>query len=129
MVKQTFVERRRHPRAKRVLSIQFRLHQSKRKNADTGWQLSTTENMAVGGVAFYTDCEYRMGEVLELRIVMSGILDIFNGYGKIVRLERKKTARYYFVAVKFMPVPSKLRSAKSYKSAARTQTKTAKKRI
>ena len=33
---------------------------------------------------------------------MSGVLDIFKGYGKVVRVERKESAAFYLIAVKFI---------------------------
>jgi len=112
MTKQTTEERRFWVRAKRVLSIQYRLVKSRRKSADKAWHLSTTQDMSYGGLSFYTDQEFKKEEVLELHVVMSGILDIFNGLGKVVRVERKATGSYFLTAVKFV---EQKRQAKSYK--------------
>lgn len=114
MVKADILERRSFARAKRVLSIEFRLVKSKRRNVDSMWHLSTTEDMSFGGLAFYTENEYRMGDTLEVRVVMSGVLDIYSGYGKIVRMERKKTGSYFLVAVKFLGMKVKNRNAKTF---------------
>ena len=111
MVKQSVAERRRWIRAKRILSIQFRLI---KPNLNNAWQLSTTQDMSVGGLSFYTDQEYHPNNILELKVVMSGVLDIFSGYAKVVRAERKRTGVYYLVAVKFVETKDKGRSAKSY---------------
>lgn len=115
MVKQMTQERRFWVRAKRVLSIQYRLVKSRRKNLDTSWHLSMTEDMSYGGLSFYTDQEYKKGEVLELHVVMSGILDIFNGFGKVVRAQRKATGSYFLTAVEFVE-RTRRRGAKSYQS-------------
>jgi hypothetical protein len=109
-MKTSVKERRIHIRAKRVLSIEFRLVSPKRKNMDTQWHLSTTQDMSLGGIAFFSDVEYRVGDVLEVRVVMSGILDIFKGLVKIVRVEQRSAHSYFLVAVKF--VTSKSRSAR-----------------
>ena len=119
MVKQTVDERRHSVRAKRVLSIEYRLNKNSRKHADTEWHLSTTQDMSLGGLAFYTDIEYKEGDILELHVVMSGILDIFNGYGKIVRIDKKQSGTYFLVAVKFINNKLNRRRAKSYRSAKR----------
>lgn len=119
MVKQIVDERRHSVRAKRVLSIEFRLNKSSRKTANTEWHLSTTQDMSLGGLAFYTDIEYKEGDILELHVVMSGILDIFNGYGKIVRIDKKRSGSYYLVAVKFLTNKLNRRNAKSYQPAKR----------
>ena len=119
MVKQIIDERRHSVRAKRILSIEFRLAKSLRKHVNTEWHLSTTQDMSLDGLAFYTDIEYKEGDTLELHVVMSGILDIFNGYGKIVRIEKKRSGTYYLVAVKFLNNKLNGRRAKSYQPAKR----------
>ena len=96
------IERRVWIRAKRVLSVQVRLVKSKRKNFDRSWHTTTTCDMSLGGIAFYSDREYREGETLEVHVLMSGLLDIFKGLVKVVRVERKKTGAHYLVAVKLL---------------------------
>ncbi len=93
-------DRRVWLRAKRVLSVQVRLVKSQRKNFDRSWHLTTTYDMSLGGIAFYSDREYRAGETLEVHVLMSGLLDIFKGLVQVVRVERKKGAAHYLVAVK-----------------------------
>jgi c-di-GMP-binding flagellar brake protein YcgR len=107
MMKTSGRERRIHLRAKRVLSIEFRLSSPKRKNADTTWHLSTTQDMSLGGIAFFSDVEFRVADILEVRVVMSGILDVFKGLVKIVRVEQRSAHSYYLVAVKFVNVKSR----------------------
>lgn len=116
-------ERRSAIRAKRVLSIQFRLLQTSRKGATTEWHLSTTYDMSLGGIAFYTDQEFRTGDILEVEVVMSGILDIYKGLGRVVRVERKRGAAHYLTAIKLVS-KKESRQAKSYISRT-TQKKTA----
>ena len=114
MVKQTLEERRNGIRAKRILSIQYRLVKSKIKNKNGDWHLSTTEDMSVSGLSFLSEHAFTPGDILEVQVVMSGVLDIYNGLARVVRTDRKKTAAYYLVGVKF--VLGKSRSAKSYTS-------------
>ena len=103
MIKSIAQEEKRYwVRAKRVLSIQFRLVRTRRKDVDMSWQLSTTQDMSLGGVAFYTEKEYKTGEILEIHIIMSGLLDIFKGHGRLVRIEKKKSAAHYLVGVQFV---------------------------
>lgn len=102
MVKPLIRERRNWIRADRVLSLEYRLSKSRRKDADRSWHLSTTQEISLGGLSFYGDEEYRPGDVLEIRVVMSGILDVFRGFAEVVRVERKKMAASHFVAVKFI---------------------------
>ena len=107
MVKPLVKERRGGARANRVLSIEYRLYGSKNRNADKTWHLSTTQDVSSGGLSFYSDYEYRLGDVLEIRIVMSGVLDIFKGVAHVIRVERKHMAASYFTAVQFVPRRSK----------------------
>ncbi len=48
MVKQAIEERRSAIRAQRILSIQYRLIQTKTRNADKHWHLSTTHDTCYG---------------------------------------------------------------------------------
>ena len=102
MVKQVVQEHRRYIRAKHILSIQYRLAQSQRKDTDYDWRLSTTQDMGLEGLSFYTDREYCKGDILDIHVVMSGILDVFKGYGEVVRIERKKSGACVLAAVKFV---------------------------
>jgi hypothetical protein len=102
MVKQLTAERRKALRARRILSIQYRLVKSRYKEGDIQWHLSTTHDMSILGLAFLSDVPYAIDDVLEIQVVMSGILDIYKGYGKVVRVERKATGAFYLIAVKFV---------------------------
>jgi hypothetical protein len=104
MVKTHTTERRAAVRAKRVLSIQYRLVKSAKsvKEPNTRWYLSTTHDMSVLGLSFLSEVAYGVDDVLEIHVVMSGVLDIFKGYAKVVRVERKSTAAYYLIAVKLI---------------------------
>ncbi len=123
MIQSKIDERRSAIRAKRILSI---YHRPTKKSSASTWHLSTTEDMSLLGLAFTTEQSYTTGEILELRVVMSGVLDIFNGYGTVVRSE-KKGGDYYKAAIKFSDLKAK-RSAKTYLSGKRPAKKTAAKR-
>jgi hypothetical protein len=127
MVKKSKEDRRYWVRAKRVLSIQHRLHKGKRNSIVKTWGVSTTQDMSMGGLSFYTGREYREGDILELSVVMSGVLDIFKGFGRVVRVNRKKTGSYFFVAVQFVEQKAKRRRAKAYKPKKRNRLKSVKK--
>ena len=119
MVKQLTAERRRALRARRILSIQYRLVKSRYKEGDTDWHLSTTHDMSILGLAFLSDVPYAVNDVLEIQVVMSGILDIYKGYGKVVRVERKTTGAFYLIAVKFVDNRMVKRTRKSAVSMSR----------
>jgi len=101
MVKQELSDRRRATRAERILCIQYRLIKSKHKNRDTKWYLSTTQDMSVLGMSFLSEVPFHTDEVLELNVIMSGVLDIYKGLGRVVRVEKKETGAFYLIAVKF----------------------------
>ncbi len=104
ILKQFTLERRRAARAKRVISIQYRLVRSK-SGGDTSWYLSNTQDMSVTGLSFLSEVAYKVDDVLELNVVMSGMLDIFQGFGKVVRVEKRSKNGFYVVGMKFVPRP------------------------
>jgi hypothetical protein len=99
MVQKGALERRSAIRAKRVLSIQYRLKKSTSKNIDKNWYLSTTQDISATGLSFLTEKHFKKNDVLELHVVMSGILDIYKGLGRVVRVEKRTNGNYSFVAV------------------------------
>jgi len=105
MVKQAFEDRRNAVRAQRILSIQYRVVKTKTRNADKHWHLSTTHDMSATGLSFLSDMEYRMDDILEMHVVMSGVLDVFKGHGQVMRIDKKDTGSFCFVAVKFVKSP------------------------
>ncbi len=109
---QNFEERRDSVRAKRIITVRHRLAEHNGKKADSMWQLSTTENMSLSGLLFVSAIAYPAGDVVELQVVMSGVLDIFNGYGKVIRTTRNKGG-YYLVGVKYVDLKIKKRPAKT----------------
>jgi hypothetical protein len=100
MVKQGNIERRKSIRAKRILSLQIRPFRTRRK-MPSKWILTTTEDMSMDGLSFYTEYEFTLGDLLDLVVVMAGALTIYQGYAEVVRVERKRTGVYFFTAVKF----------------------------
>ena len=108
----TFEERRDSVRASRIITVRHRLVKHKGRKVDAPWQLSTTENMSLSGLLFTSALSYEPEDVVELQVVMSGVLDIFNGYGKVMRASRNKGG-YYHVGVKYVDLKPKNRPAKS----------------
>ena len=117
MVKPYTEDRRQTLRAKRILSIQFRIVKSKVRNYHPEWHLSTTHDMSYSGLAFLSDIPVQVDDILELNVVMSGILDIYKGFGKVVRIEKKETGAFYLVGIKFVQHPPA--AAKAKKTAAK----------
>jgi len=129
MVKKATDERRTSIRANRVLNIEYKLLKSTRKTTDKNAYLSTTYDMSLGGVAFYSDTEYSKGDLLSIQIVMSGVLDVFKGHAQVVRVENKKSKGIYLIAVQFLDESKLKRSAKKYNVAKRKGSKATKKRV
>ncbi len=108
-----FEERRDSVRAKRIITVRHRLiKHSNRKAGHALWQLATTENMSLSGLLFVSALPYHRDDIVELQVVMSGILDIFNGYGKVVRSSHHKGGNYQ-IAVRYVDLKAKRRPAKS----------------
>lgn len=109
---QNYEERRDSVRAKRIVTVRHRIVEHNGKKVDAMWQLSTTENMSLSGLLFVSAMAYHVGDIIELQVVMSGVLDIFNGYGKVIRTTRNKGG-YYLIAVKYVDLKLKKRPAKT----------------
>ena len=101
MINSKFEERRQAVRAKRILSVRYRLHRSQSKAKDSAWYFSTTEDMSSLGLTFTTNRTYRAGDILELNVILAGVLDIFRGYGRVVRCEKKAKGDYFKIAVEY----------------------------
>lgn len=95
-------ERRYCPRAKRIMSIEYRLVKTNRTAADKNWHLSITQDMSCNGLTFYSEQELKKDEQLEVQIIMSGILEIYKGKAKVIRSERKKMGANYLTAITFI---------------------------
>src|SRR5271170_6904140 len=108
----SYEERRDSVRANRIITVRHRLVRHNNRKVNSMWQLATTENMSLSGLLFVSALAYHPGDVIELQVVMSGVLDIFNGYGKVIRASRNKGG-YYQVAVKYVDLKTKRRPAKS----------------
>ena len=107
MVKLMNDEKREYVRAKRILSVRHRLIKRKNKPMHEFWYLSTTEDMSVNGLLFTSAMPYQRGDVIELEIVMSGVLDIFRGHGKVVRVQKKESGAFYSVAVHYIDIKAR----------------------
>jgi len=108
----SFEDRRDSVRTKRIITVRHKLVRHNNRKVDSMWQLAPTENMSISGLLFVSALPYHLGDIIELQVVMSGVLDIFNGYGKVVRSIRNKSG-YYHVAVKYVDLKAKRRPAKA----------------
>jgi hypothetical protein len=110
---ENFQDRRDSIRAIRIVTVKHRLVKHNGKKVSSPWQMSTTENMSLSGLLFVSAITYEKGDLIEVDVVMSGILDIFKGYGEVVRSSLQKGGHYH-VALKYVDLkaPTKTRSAK-----------------
>ena len=111
----SYEERRDSIRANRIITVRHRLVRRKKRKALSIWQVAATENMSLSGLLFISALPYESGDIVELQVVMSGILDIFNGYGKVLRVSRKRGGAFQ-VAVKYVDLKTKRRPAKTMMS-------------
>jgi hypothetical protein len=109
-----YEERRDSIRAKRIVTVKHRRVKHKGKSVNGKWQVSLTENMSLSGLLFVSPVGYDKGDVIEIEVVMSGILDIFKGFGEVIRSSSQKGGHYY-IAVRYVDLKpkTKTRSAKS----------------
>ena len=107
MVKTETRERRKFERAERVLSIEFRLVSQAKSRRDHSWRVAMTSDISRGGVSFYTDARLKEGDRIEMKIVMSGMIEIYSGHAKVTRTEKRPSAVYSLVAVVLIPETTK----------------------
>ena len=107
-----FQERRDSVRVGRIITVRHRLFRRRKGKADPAWQLAVSENISLCGLLFVSALAYQAGDIIELGVAMPGLLDIFKGYGKVVRIRRNKSG-YYQVAVKYVDLKSKRASGKT----------------
>ena len=112
MVKNIVEDRRRAIRAPRILSIRHRLYKRKGILSDSPWYISITENMSVTGILFHSAAAYMVNDIIELEVVLSGVLDIFKGYARVVRVHKKASGVLYSVAVILVDLKTKGRRFK-----------------
>ena len=109
-------ERRGCSRAARILSIEYRLYKSRRQHSDPNWHLSTTEDVSPEGLSFYSEHEYHLGDILDVRVVMSGLLEVFKGQCEVVRAEQKRLGACFFIALRFASFGQTAKSAPAGRS-------------
>ena len=120
MIKTNVNERRDGVRVKRIVTVRHRLHKRDNKIREDVWQLATTEDMSYSGLLFTSVLPYKTNDVVELQVVMSGVLFLFNGFGRVIRVSKDKDS--YQIAVKYVDLKSRHRDAKSLIAAHRKET-------
>ena len=105
-------ERRSSVRAKRILSIRHRLYKRGMQVYNEPWYLSTTEDMSYNGLLFSSSAAYQKNDIVEIEVIMSGVLDIFKGFGKVVRTAKKESGVIYSIAVVLIDLKAKSNPAR-----------------
>ena len=107
------VDRRNGERADRVIAISHRLLKRAGRKVFSDWSLSTTKNMSHSGLLFLSSVPYRKNDILELQVVMSGVIEIFNGQAQVARVEEKGSCSFD-IGVKYIQPKMPTRRAKSH---------------
>ncbi len=107
-------ERRDGCRVNRVVAVSHRLAVVRRTKPLADWSLSTTKNMSHSGLLFLSAIPYRKNAVLELQVVMSGIIDLYNGQARVMRVQEVGNTSFE-IGVRFLPSKPLTRSAKKYR--------------
>jgi hypothetical protein len=106
-------ERRQTVRADRVFAIKHCLVRRNARSAPGLCALSTTRNMSATGLLFLSETFYKVGDIIHVNVVVSGIVDVVNGNARVVRVVENGSTSFD-VAVHFIQdVPPK-RAVKSY---------------
>jgi len=131
MIDANFHDRRDSVRVKRIVTVRHRLFKRDGKKREDIWQLATTEDMSYSGLLFSSVLPYKINDEIELQVVMSGVLYLFNGYGKVVRVAKEKGGTFH-IGVKYVDLKARRRSGKDLvtphaKPARRTKSRSAKK--
>ncbi|MBF0483471.1 MAG: PilZ domain-containing protein [Candidatus Omnitrophica bacterium] len=95
-------ERRAYTRAKRILSIEYRLHKNTPRSTENKWCLSTTYDMSVNGLAFFSENEYHKNDILDVNVTMSGVLEIYKGLAQVKRVAKKRTGACFLVGLELI---------------------------
>jgi len=112
MIRRSVAERRKSLRARRVMSVSHRLFKRNGKKINNPWHLSATQDMCANGLLFGSNVPYQVNDIVELQVVMAGVLDIFNGLGRVVRVDKKSLGAFYLVAVCLESSPKMKNSGK-----------------
>jgi hypothetical protein len=108
---ENIIERRESIRANRVLEVKHRLIKRNGRKREGLWSMSTTKNMSVCGLLFLSPVSYQSGDIIELEVVMSSVIDIYKGQAQVVRVHEASGSSFdvaaKYVEVKFKPRPAK----------------------
>ena len=85
-----------------------------RKIVDFPWYISITENMSVNGILFHSAAFYLVNDTIELEVVLSGVVDIFRGFARVVRVEKKTSGAVYSIAVALTDLKSKKKTKRNH---------------
>jgi hypothetical protein len=121
MIKTNVNDRRDSVRVKRIVTVRHRLHKRGKTEREDIWQLATTQDMSYSGILFTSALPYKTGDIVELNVVMSGVLSLFNGFGRVVRVTESRKG-YFQIGAKYVDLQKRHRDAKSLVSANRDQT-------
>ncbi len=108
MIDKSGTDRRHFYRAKRILDIRHSLYKRGKNVYSSPPYISDTQDMSVNGILFSSSAPYHVDDIVELEVNMAGALNIFRGYGRVVRVEKKSSTRQYSIAVTLINLKKKL---------------------
>lgn len=93
-------EKRQKPRVMRGFVVKFRTQSTE---GFSNWQVSTLQNISLGGCCFYSSAPYKIGEALEVLIQLPNLKDPMRFSGVIRRCEIGKgpQASQHLIGVEF----------------------------
>ena len=64
--------------------------------------------MSVNGILFKSAAHYLVGDIIELEVVLSGALNIFRGFARVVRVRKGKSGEAHSIAVTLIDLKKKV---------------------
>jgi len=89
-------ERRQHERIKEAFTIHHRL-----AGKNETWHISAIENVGAGGLLFNSPREYSEEDVLEIKIELRGLMEIFICRAIVRRVDEAGRAGIFSMAIEF----------------------------
>lgn len=122
MINSEINERRRSMRAYRILNVRHRLHK-RSVPPNKSWNLTVTENMSAYGILFTSPIPYSIDDIIEMEVVMSGVLDVFKGYARVVWAAKRKKSNAYSIGVEYVGLRPKKNNPKKSTTKVKAKSK------
>lgn len=94
------VENRKSIRAERSFDIRHRLSKQAFKRTIEPWLMSKTKDISSSGASFVSPVSYQRDDVLEIEITTAGVIEVYKGFAKVVRVQEQWGS--FHIAVMFI---------------------------